>query len=393
MSTLSQTQILFILRALGLESDFKVFEESQRTSFFNKPFIEAFQYIFKSDIYKNIANVFAQIALKYQVDYDSTGKLVLRNPPQNLDAIRLDIEVIGMRIPNKYRASPELAMTYIERFGQDYLHFNYVMKPHNPEIADCKRTIYDSYQTVLTKCAYFGMDPYLNRRLLGPISQRININAPVTGSYLTWFTDFDIFKYYPFLNQYTNNITNRLDMANILTQVYRPAGIFEVTLDVGKTERMGNPPYHEIYTPVPSSAKFIITHTYNGQTRIYVNQEIQNLVHDGKIWFDGQPISYIGLYQIAFLLKPSYYQYLYEGFHLGPQQYFTKYQEERKNIFLNLGAELYHYLLNQIKIEESSGVQKIRFSEIFKDFNEDLNASTSNLAIENLLTGISNITL
>lgn len=334
MATLTQNQVLFVLRSVGTADRYTApgkgyFSENFMTSFFR-------------DLNNPVGKLAAVMALDYQLDYDfrqnPTGVIILKNPP-TLDQIRLRVENIGMRIPNLYRTSPEQALTYYERFGHLYTKFGRARTPNILELT----LPYGRSGSFSDMPLYRGNDFYL------PTNLSIKLRD--------MFTDFDMFAVFPFLNKYVGELNNRPEIINFIIHASEPAGDF-----------------YEAFQTSPTGIR--IEHTYEGKTRIYLNQEIKQMAHDGKLWFGDQQLPHIGLYQMAFKLKPEYIDNL-SGITVPI-------------IYKQIANDLYQHFLREIQIAEKKGEQRIRFSYIFSEFNDDLDGGEE---IGNVLVNLSKLNI
>jgi hypothetical protein len=335
MATLTPNQVLFVLRSVGTANRYT----TPGKGYFNEDFMTSF---FR-DLHTPVGQLAAAMALDYELSYDFSGNvngiIVLANPP-TVDQIRIRVENIGMRIPNLYRSSPEQALTYYENFGYLY-KFG---RARTPNILDLTWPYGSSGGLLFSQMPlYKGNDFYLS----------IGLGIKLRDL----FTDFDMFIVFPFLTQYADQLNSRPEIINFIIKASEPAGHF-----------------YEGYQTFPTGIR--IEHTYAGQTKTYLNQEIKQMAHDGKLWFNDQPLPHIGLYQMAFKLKPEYIDN-----NAGIDVPIT---------YKKIAYNLYQYFLRQIQIAEQRGEQKIRFSSIFSEFNADLNKGEE---IGTMLVNLSNLTI
>lgn len=194
----------------------------------------------------------------------------------------------GIRIPTGFLDSVESALSYLERYGRQYL-FGPFEELSEEEI---------------------WLDPYLQSKLR------------------RGYTDFDLQSRFPEL------ITDRLtrpEMIKAIVEFYRPAGYFWI-VPGGLVHELET---REVYTTV---------------------QAVESVVQNGRLLFKGRVCDRMGLYQLAYLLKPESWE---KRHGIEPTQ------ETRS---------LYSHVLEQISISESRGEQQIRFGGL-SEFTDDLDRS------------------
>lgn len=297
--TLTPAQVLFILRASGKD----VFISPH----FPK---ENFNDIFINMVNNTFGQFLIHLALRYQIYYTDKGEIACLNSP-TIEKLKIEVEAVGMRIPEEYRKSSEKALTYIQDFGSRYFQFRKIQQ-YDPKI--------------WLNNLLMGNDPYVN---------------PYLETFLrSYYTDFDFFhdpNFGSYLCKIVDSLRNRDQIISAVLKKYRPAGYFWFSFD---------------------SNKIILEHVYHNEYFTYDTVDsIKTIMDGGKIISSSFPLNSVGIYQCAFLLKPSYLEWIYQ----------TSFSSQQ----IEMITDLYTFILRQIKIYEQGGT-KYRFSEKLRDFNFDL---------------------
>lgn len=309
MSSLSANQALFILRTL------------KRTELYSsditkspKDFIEALQ----KEIENPLGKLLLRLVNKYLLNYDSLGNITFENLPTVYD-IRKEVAKIGMRIPHRYRDCPESSLKYLENFGYLYKNFS----SPTTEFYKLKWLDTANENSLTTNPSLIDNDTYLNPFL------RDSLNNS--------YTDFDFFAKFKFIKDRSNEFDNRNEIIEAICSRYSPAGTFLFSF---------------------SDKSITLKHIFKGDCETYPTPpSIQHVSYNGILYFRGNAIDYVGLYQIAFLLHPDYLEKIHK---------INLSAECRK-----ISTDLYFHFLNQIKIAEAN-LPKYRFSNRFVEFNRDL---------------------
>lgn len=302
---LSRDQLIFVLRVVGKEWLY-IGEEEDLHEF----------------ISTDVGRLASELAIRYQLEYDQvtpSGKIMLK-VPASVDEIRSRLQTIGLRVPNIYRSSPEETLRYFEEFGSLYLPFS-------------------SPSTRSVKTVWLPGDPrlFVNRPLMNGADVWIN---PYLVTHLRdLYTDFDLFRLFADALPDPKTLNNRNEIIDAIWKYHRPAGDFWV--------EFGSTTVHLI-------------HQFNGQKETYSNIiAIKSIATEGQIYFKGLRLAHVGLYQVAFLFKPSYLSQIYGM--------------EVSNDLLGLIQDIYRYFLDQIRMAEQRGEPRIRFTDQLSEFNRDLN--------------------
>jgi hypothetical protein len=355
MATLTPNQIAFILRSVGT---FDLYTTQGKGHYGRGDFMTSFL----SDWQTSVGQIASKMAIDYGLDYDESGNIVLNNTPSVDDVVTL-VENVGMWIPLVYRGLSLYPIIYFQTYGKLYKGFKQARTPNVTE----KYWGFNPGETPDERERTFGLNLSNMPLYKG--------NDFYLHSYLSiflrdLFTDFDIIEQFAsFITPVIDQIQSREQMIAYILQIQNPAGNFL-----------------EFFQTFPTGIR--IQHTFNGETieyvngwdeynRRYVSRDIEKMAYDGKLRFKGQILPHIGLYQMAFRLKPGYL-----GFISGMGRTAPK-------IYREIAADVYPYFLNQIRIAESRGEPKIRFSDDYKDFNIDLDQISGDNSLINDLSKLS----
>lgn len=267
---------------------------------------ESFVESFIEEINCPLGDLVSAMAIEYQLDYEGE-KSVLRNPPL-LDVIRLKVETVGMRIPNIYRVSSTTAMEYLEKYGSEYLSFS---SASNLGHLNNWLGLPTGNRMLVNTPTFSENDPYLN----------IYLNTHLRDL----CTDFDLYKLFPSLLAKATKFQTRKEIIDYLVSLYRPVNDFWISFGFGN---------------------LVLTHN--------------NVQYDNPVAIKTfvSTLSLIGLYQLAFLLRPGYVKFIY-GIDVTQK-------------VSGIMRDLYQYLTTLIKRFESEGRPKLRFGKEFQEFNQDL---------------------
>lgn len=307
MSTLTPHQVLFVLRSVGKEW---IYSDGR-----GRPG-ESFPESFLHEIETPVGALAVKLAFQSQLEYEPIpprGKIILKTP-LSVDQIRSELQMVGARLPDIYRGSPEKALEYLEVFGHLYLPF-------------------DSPETPLIKEPWLpGLQPPL---LTGA---DIWVNPNLSTHLRDLYTDFDLFNSFGAILPEPTELNSRQEIVDWIAKYHRPAGYFWIGF--GFTELR-------------------LSHQLGQRTQTYIGPNaIKSIASGGQLYFEGLPLPHVGLYQLAFLFKPEYT--------------FQIYGIEPSDLLMNIIREVYRHLLDQIKEAEERGEQRIRFSEQLREFNSDL---------------------
>lgn len=310
MSSLTPEQARFVLQSIGKTDIYQTTE--------GKPpdvFIESFS----NETDNPVGRLASRLVIEYQLGYTSEGKITLRNPPTVFD-LRKEVGRVGMRIPKAYRDNPEHAMEYLEKFGYTYKIFD--------------KATGDSY-----KRKWLDV-PGENSLVVDPnLIKNDNYLNPFFRAWLcNCYTDFDIFSQFPFIKERADKFKNRKQLIDAVYSAYHPAGTF-------------------LFSFEDSSIR--LKHEFGDFIETYPSaSSIRSISKDGILTFGGLALDRISLYQLAFLLHPSYVEKIHD----------VKLLDDMKEVI----KDLYLYFLDQIKKSETKNDRKVRFSDRFIEFNRDL---------------------
>lgn len=285
-----------------------------------------YNHLFATALFYPIARLAADVALKYSLDYNSEKNIILKttNRP-TIESLRTVFQTVGMWIPYMYRDSPEHVFEYVQSYGYLYKYFDNVYGPKSDEL----QTLYKSYAPAHHSIEEFqtlqNNDLYLIEALEGDLTEL--------------FTDFGLFRRFPFIGDHAQQFTNREDIIKYIVNTYRPAGEFVVYHTTPETYALGE--------------KLLVRHFYKSQYFAYSSDDgFESLVQNGYLYNGGQIISPVGLYQLAAGFWGRFY---YES--------------------TPLTKHFFEYFLNQIHIAEQRGDIKLRFGNRYTEFNEYLEAA------------------
>lgn len=310
MNTLTSDQVVYVLKAIG-----KFWMHSTGAGLPGQTFVQTFINEVTSSTFGLLVS---RLAMRYELRYVNE-RIVLDNPP-TVEEVRTEFGKIGARVPNIYRGSPADVMSYLENYGRLYLPFN-------------------SAQTQLNKHEWHQNVPnqlFVDTPMMTGADAYLNIYLEVHLRDL--YTDFDLFQTYPELAQNATRFSNRNDIITAVVDKFRPAGFFWVNFEFSKIK---------------------LVHHWGDYKATYQTQDaIMATVFDGVQYLDSQTVPHIGLYQLAFLMRPGYARRIYGV--------------EPSEIVLEQMNNVYWYLIQQIHKAENKGNTKYRFSDRLREFNTDL---------------------
>ncbi len=313
MATLTPNQVLFVLRTIGKEWLYST-GESRPGATFVESFLET--------IRNPVGELASRLAIEYELDYakEPPHNIILRNRPHP-DAVRGELQTIGLRVPDRYRSSPEEMMRYFEEFGQMYINFN-------------------SAETPIVKESWLPGIPRLFVNLPMVAGADIWLNFYLGTHLRDLYTDFDFFRMFWEILDPPSSFDNRRSIISHIVKSYRPAGDFWVDFGFSSIR---------------------LRHQLGGRVQTYTTlQGIKSIAYNGQLYFSGVPLPHISLYQVAFLFKPEYAARIYDI--------------ELSEVSLGSMKEIYQHFTRQIKIAEQRGEQRVRFSDQLREFNVDLDS-------------------
>lgn len=255
-----------------------------------------------------------EIIKEYNIDYVD-GNIIV-NQDKGIDKIRIILQDIGMRIPNIYR-TVDLSLQYLLNFGYLYSQFS---APHNTDFTKWfEGNCYINYPSFEINDCYLNQYLYIHLRDL--------------------FTDFDIFSKFGNIIKDLDKSTDRLDLINKVVQYFQPSGLFCLSIDKHFASIIYTFKESSFYIPLDS---------------------IPKIVENGKIIINDQELNKIMLYQLAFIINPENVNYI------TCSDLIERIKPNLKNS--------YNYILSNINIMEKETNFKIRFSNLYSTFNQDLNS-------------------
>lgn len=360
MSLVTPDQILFTLRSVGLES-----------------------YI-PSGTYKNsyarivneepIAKLAHSIAVTYGLRYDAQGNIQL-NLKLSVDDLRNRFAKFGMWIPYRYRISPEALLTYVQNFGQEYAsrYPPYVNFESEYNIKD--RYPPDSFWIPPMQDGKYTSDIYLYDFRL-----------------LQYFSDFDLFYYFPFITSVTQQFNNRDDIIYYIMDQFVPIGEISVNSSIHLTLF-----YHDFRITFPKEE--ILNMIQNGYWiidslikpfSIRKKQDLAFVLYslsDTGIPLNNTPKPRIALYQLANQLLR-----IIESNEASLKEHSIKYPKwfsvypSYESIIENAN-EVLSYVLDQIAIGELRGETAYRFSSQYESLNQVLETAVLNRKLQQMKIG------
>jgi hypothetical protein len=309
-NTLSPEQVVFTLKSVG-----KYWMHANGEGLPGESLTESFL----QEIQNSVGQLASKLAITYGLRYN--GEQIILERPPSLQQVQLAIQSIGARVPPDYRRSSAEAMKYLQDYGKLYLPFTEAQTTLSK--TQWKSAVSDLLFVDMPMVS--GADAYLNLYLETHLRDL--------------YTDFDIFNLFPKIRSELANLSNRNEMISYLVKFHHPGGFLWISFG---------------FTSIQ------LLHHWNQLKSTYRGPDaIRSTIFDGTMYLKDEPVPHIILYQLAFLVRPSYAKRIYGT--------------DASDIVLDQMENIYTYVLEQIKIAEARGEQKVRFSNSLREFNADLN--------------------
>jgi len=316
--SLSSNQVLFVLKVLGRD-----------WLYLGGPGFpgEDFSASFLREINNSLGTAAVKLALDAQVDYVQDQPVSKNNlPGLQIQAV---VQPVGMRIPPNELVSSERALSYVQTYGSNYRSFssgrNYPPQKWIEIEAPSAELSFNVLHPTLSGNDKF-LDPFLRTHLRD------------------LYTDYDLIERFPQLN--LDQLFTRDDMINEVMKLYRPAGEFWFSFGFDSVRLE-----HQLGEE---------TQSYRGSDQISALIQVE----EAKVYFNGQEVAPVSLYQLALLVQPEYFKEIYG---INPSLG-----------ILQLLWSLFSKFIYHIKILESQLGSGYRFTEAYSKLNFYLNQTEIN---------------